>query len=105
MHTAYGKDMATLVNRDVVVKDVDGRKVVGRCTGQSVGDNWIKVLLPDGTSLMAHTDDFVRIANAMDAQAAVALRGIEGAMQLLKSDSKEMEHLSIAKGVVQGFIE
>lgn len=101
--------MATLVNRDVVVKDGGGKMVVGRCVGQSAADYWIKVMLPDGSYLMANSDDFVRVADAEDCQVAVVLRGIEGAIKLLsetgyKADSSVLNHLSIAKSVALGFV-
>lgn len=54
--------MTTLVNRDVVVRDVDGNEVAGRCIGQSPVGYWIKLLLPDGTEMMASAADFVRMA-------------------------------------------
>jgi hypothetical protein len=96
--------MATLVNRDVVVKDVDGTLRVGRCVGQSAADYWIKVMLPDGSDLMASADDFVRVADAKDCQVAAALRGIEGACRTLPADSTALNHLAIARGIVAGFI-
>jgi hypothetical protein len=96
--------MATLVNRDVVVKDVDGTLRVGRCVGQSATEYWIKVMLPDGSYLMSNADDFVRVADALDCQVAVALRGIEGACKALPADSAVLNHLAIAKGIVAGFI-
>lgn len=101
--------MATLVNRDVVVKDTDACLIVGRCVGQSATDDWIKVLRPNGSHLMAKADDFVRVADPDDAQIAVVLRGIEGATKLLTAagyqvDSSVMNHLAIAKSVARAML-
>jgi hypothetical protein len=56
--------VTTLVNRDVIVRDVNGKEIRGRCTAQSPAEYWIKVLLSDGTYLMAGADDFVRMADS-----------------------------------------
>jgi len=53
--------MATLVNRDVVVR-IDGLEVTCRCLGQSPSGYWIKVMHPDGYEYMARSEDFVRVA-------------------------------------------
>lgn len=54
--------MATLVNRDVVIR-IDGQEVTCRCIGQNPGLYWIRVLHPEGYEYMANADDFVRVAD------------------------------------------
>ena len=53
--------MATLVNRDIYVRDPDGAVVLARCIGQSIADYWIKCRTPSGEEFMAESSDFVRV--------------------------------------------
>lgn len=55
--------MATLVNRDVIVR-IEGCEVKCLCIGQSCADYWIKVRHPEGYDYMANSDDFVRVADS-----------------------------------------
>lgn len=53
--------MATLVNREIVVR-VDGREVVGRCTAQQYdGAGWIRVLCANGDMHLVEPNEFVRV--------------------------------------------
>lgn len=53
--------MATIVNRDVVVRDTEGREVIAKCIGQSAIGHWIKVLHPSGYEIIVGAEDFVRV--------------------------------------------
>lgn len=53
--------MANLTNRNIVIRDDDGREVTVKCLGQSFAGHWIKVLA-DGVEQMMPSDAFVRVA-------------------------------------------
>lgn len=55
--------MATLVNRDIIVRNPDGIAVLARVRGQNIEGGWMKCLSADGEEFMAQASDFVRVAN------------------------------------------